>query len=54
MAKLGFYFGMQHIPEIEGISTLSFCTKLYKNLNQSPVSVSDFKNKLIEDCKNST
>jgi Fe-S cluster assembly ATP-binding protein len=51
MAKLGFYFGMQHIPEIEGISTLSFLYKAYKNLNQSPVSVSDFKNKLIEDCK---
>ncbi len=51
MAKLGFYFGMQHIPEIEGISTLSFLYKAYKNLNPNALSVSEFKNKLIEDCK---
>lgn len=51
MASLGFYFGMQHIPEIEGISTLSFLYKAYKNLNPDALSVSDFKNKLVENCK---
>lgn len=52
MAKIGMYLGLQNVPEIEGISTLSLLYKAYKNINENNnLSAKDFKDSLIKECE---
>ena len=52
IAKMGMYLGLQNVPEIEGISTLSLLYKAYKNINENNnLSAKDFKDSLVKECE---
>lgn len=56
MSRLGLFFALQTIPEIEGLSTIKFLHKAYENLNQNKIdyksiNILDFKNILLKYCE---